>query len=72
MQNDLKEMFAIMPDEVIEALVGKDVINRIRKKSIAKAKAQPPVPVKSAVKDVGSQPQKQAAEKIDYKKFFGV
>lgn len=72
MQNDLKEMFAIMPDEVIEAVVGKDVINRIRKRSIAKAKAQPPVPVKSSVRDVASEPKKETKEPVSFKKFFGI
>lgn len=38
MQNDLKQMFNVMPDEVVEQLVGKDVINRLRKKNLAKAK----------------------------------
>jgi len=73
MTNDLKEMFAVMPDEVIEALVGKDVITRIRKKNIAKAKAQPPVPVNKSIQDTGKQIEdKSAAEKKSFKQFFGV
>lgn len=72
MQNDLKEMFAVMPDEVIEAVVGKEVINRIRKKNIAKAKGQPPVPVKAAIKDVAAEPKKEAKEKVSFKNFFGI
>ncbi len=71
MQNDLKEMFAVMPDEVIEALVGKDVIGRIRKKSIAKGKGIPPTPLKAAVKDVGTTSvKKEPAKKMSYKDFF--
>lgn len=74
MQNDLKEMFAVMPDDVIEAVVGKDVIGRIRKKSIANAKAkqQPPVPLKSGIKDVAAEPKKEVKEPVNYKKFFGI
>lgn len=74
MQSDLKEMFAVMPDEVIEAMVGKDVITRIRKKNIAKAKAgnQPPVPVKAAIKDVGTKSEPKAGEKQSFKQFFKV
>lgn len=78
MQNDLKEMFAVMPDEVIEALVGKDVIGRIRKKSVAKAKqGTPPTPVSKAVKDVGqtsTTEEKKAStgKKTTFKDFFGV
>jgi len=72
MQNDLKEMFALMPEDVIEALVGKDVINKIRKKSIAKAKGQPPIPVKSSVRDVAAEPKREVKEPVNYKKFFGI
>lgn len=72
MQNDLKEMFAAMPDDVIEAIVGKDVFNRVRKKNIAKAKNQPPVPVKAAVKDVAAEPKKENKPKQTFKDFLGV
>lgn len=74
-KNDLKEMFSVMPDEVIEALVGKEVFNRVRKKNVAKAKsATPPPPVKSQVKDTGikSTPSSDKKEVVDYKKFFGI
>ena len=73
MQNDLKEMFAVMPEDVVEQLVGKDVINRIRKKSVAKAKAQPPQPVKSGIRDSGNKNETKAtAEKKNFKQFFGI
>jgi len=49
-QKDIKDMFAVMPDEVIEQIIGKDIIGRLRKKQIAKAKSAP-VPVNKAVKD---------------------
>lgn len=74
MHSDLKEMFAAMPEDVIEALVGKDVITRIRKKNIAKAKGAntPPVPVNSAIKDVGKKAEPKTAEKKQtFKNFFG-
>lgn len=74
-QEDIKQMFAVMPDEVIEQIVGKDVFTRVRKKSLAKAKANPPTPVKSAAKDVGknSATEKADAEKPKktFKEFFG-
>lgn len=74
MHNDLKEMFAVMPDEVVEALVGKDVISRIRKKSIAKGKGTPPVPVNKSITDVGKTAPKEdsGVKKSNYKQFFGV
>lgn len=37
-QDDLKQMFAVMPDEVVEKLIGKDKLNSLRKKNIMKAK----------------------------------
>jgi hypothetical protein len=76
MQNDLKEMFGVMPDEVIESIVGKDVINRIRKKNVAKVKAgtqAPPTPIKNQMKDVQSDPEKKDGQKkISMKNFFGI
>lgn len=74
-QNDLREMFAIMPDEVIEKIVGKDVFSRVRKKNVAKAKSAP-TPVKSAIKDTGASSKSAAsgnsAEKKSFRDFFGV
>lgn len=73
-QQDIKDMFAVMPDEVVEALVGKDTITRIRKKSIAKAKQAAPV-APSQIKDVGASEKREASEddkkKQTYKDFFG-
>ena len=74
-QNDLREMFAVMPDEVIEKIVGKDVFNRVRKKNVAKAKSAPQ-PVKSAIKDTGAASKASAsssdAQKKTFRDFFGV
>ena len=79
MQNDLREMFAVMPEEVIESIVGKDVINRIRKKNLQKAKsgsAQAAQQVSNAKpKDTGANVQPKAAKPADKKKysdFFGI
>lgn len=74
-QEDIKQMFAVMPDEVIEQIVGKDVFTRVRKKSLAKAKANPPTPVKSAAKDVGKSSKDEQKDgkkdKQTFKQFFG-
>lgn len=74
-QNDLREMFAVMPDEVIEKIVGKEVFSRVRKKNVAKAKAAP-TPVKSAIKDTGASTKgatnANSAEKKSFRDFFGV
>lgn len=76
MQKDLKEMFAVMPDEVIEQLVGKDVIGRIRKKSVAKVKEKgvPPTPVSKAIQDTGTtgKVDEQPKQKMSIKEWLKV
>lgn len=71
-QNDLKQMFAVMPDEVIEKIVGKDIFTRIRKKNIAKTKAAP-ASLNSSIKDtgmVGKPADKSSGKKMTFKEFF--
>jgi hypothetical protein len=74
MQEDIKQMFSVMPDEVVENIVGKDVINRIRKKSLAKAKEKPPTPVSKMTADTGTKEEKKPSDdkKLSFKQFFGV
>lgn len=74
-QEDIQQMFAAMPEEVIEKIIGKDVLGKIRKRNVAKAKqvGQPPVPVKSAVKDVGAKKtENKSQDKKTFKQFFGI
>lgn len=75
-QSDIQQMFAVMPEEVVEKLIGKDVLGKLRKKNVAKAKAggTPPVPVKAAVKDVGakSQVEEKPQAKKTIKQMWGV
>lgn len=70
--NDIKDMFAVMPEEVIEQMVGKEKINALRKKRVAAAK-QAPVTA-SAVKDTGVNEKKEGNEqkKISIKEFLGI
>lgn len=72
MEADIKQMFAVMPEDVIEQFIGKDVFNRVRKKNLAKAKAAPAAPLKT-VKEVSKEAQKkeQAVVKKTFKDFFG-
>lgn len=77
MHEELKQMFSVMPEDVIEAIVGKDTIKRMRKKDLAKAKANiPPTPVSKQVKDVGNTKQEatenNSEKKKTFKDFFGV
>lgn len=75
MQNDLKEMFAVMPEDIIESIVGKENINRIRKKNLQRAKQSASVQQVSQAKtkDVGVVNQKQApvGKKVKARDFFG-
>lgn len=76
MHNDLKQMFAVMPEDVIEQIVGKETFNRVRKKNLAKAKAAPkaPNPIKTSLTDTGLKAEKQEkpVEKKNFKQFFGI
>jgi hypothetical protein len=66
---DIKDMFGIMPEEVIEQMIGKDTITKLRKRSVARKDA--PVPIAKAVTDVGhTATKKEAIKKMSYKEFF--
>lgn len=71
---DLQEVLSSLPEEKAEEFIGKEVLNRFRKKNLAKIK-QTPASVKSGIKDVGntkgSSGNDKSTEKVDYRKFFG-
>lgn len=75
-QSDLQQMFEVMPQEVIEKILGKGNLDKLRKSNIAKAKglkAKPPVPVQSSIKDVGTKPKAApVVQKQTFKDFFKV
>lgn len=69
-QNEIKELINSAPEEVIEAMFGKEIFNKMRKKHVAKAKQAPPVHA-SSVKDAGSKTEeKKDKPKMSYKDFF--
>lgn len=73
-KRDITEMFKVMPNEVLESMLGKERIAQIRKSRVAAKKAElPPTPFKGSVKDVAKPlpEQTQDAEKITFRKFFG-
>lgn len=75
-QSELKDMFAVMPEEVVEAIIGKDVFTRIRKKNIAKAKSAKTAPptAQNIAPDTGvsNKPKEEKpAAKQSIKDFFG-
>lgn len=71
---DLQEVLGSLPEDKAEEFIGKEVLNRFRKKNLAKAK-QPTTPasVKSGIKDVGNTKgnAEKPTDKVDYRKFFG-
>lgn len=74
-KEQLKQMFAIMPEDVIEEFIGKDVFNKVRKKNLAKAKANmTPALTKTSSKDIGQvkKSEEKPKAKLNYKNFFGV
>jgi hypothetical protein len=74
MLTDVKEMFSVMPEDVIEGIIGKDVVKKLRAKSLAKAKAaqQAPSSLKS-VKDVGktTKEEETSVKKKTIREMFG-
>lgn len=74
--NDLQQMINAMGEEKAESFIGKEILGKIRKRNVQKAKSAgtPPTPVKSAVKDVGQKAKKEEtpSKKMTYKDFFKV
>jgi hypothetical protein len=69
MQQDLNQMFELMPEEVIEKFIGEKNFERVRKKKLAAAKSKKleSKPIIQEQKDE----QKQEVKKIKMKDFFG-
>ena len=68
---ELKEILNVLPEDKAEEFIGKEVLNRFRKKNISKAK-QTPASVKSGIKDVGvKKTEEKPSSNVNYKQFFG-
>lgn len=75
MNSDLKDMFASLPEEQVEALLGEQVLNKLRKRRVAKAQASQAAVNKPKIEDSGKSSKGQAkpeGEKKTFKQFFGV
>jgi len=74
MKNDLRDMFTAAPEDVVEEWIGKEVLTRIRKKQVAKAKDA--MNLKGKIPDVGSNKKDTNKDKTNnkktFKEFFGV
>ena len=69
---DIQDMFQVMPAEVIEQIIGKQNLDKLRKKRVAGLKA--PVPLKSGIKDMahGKKEEVKEEKKQTMRDFFGV
>lgn len=70
--SDISQMFGAMPAEVIEQIIGKETLGKLGKRKPVTAK--PPVPVRSAVRDVahGKEEKKEVKKQQTVRDFFGV
>ena len=71
---DIKSMFAVMPEDVVEGIIGKDTIKKIRQRQVANAKkavGQSPRSIIETGKSSGK-PAASGADKQTFKKFFGI
>lgn len=71
---DIKSMFAVMPADVVEGIIGKDTIGKIRKKQVENAKKAAAQGPRSGVTETGKTTSKSAdgKPKQSFKSFFGV
>ena len=71
---DIKSMFNVMPDEVLEKFIGKDKINSMRKRNLSKARqnAATQAPTKTVDTAKAKEEPKDTAKKQNFKDFFGI
>lgn len=75
LQDDLTEMFKVLPEETIEKLLGDQVLNKLRKRRVQKAADAQKAVSKSSVQDTGKSSKTESdkpREKKSFKDFFGV
>lgn len=75
LNTDLQELFQSLPEDRIEALLGEQVLNKLRKRRISKAKEAQAAVAKPAINDTGKSNEvkpKAEGEKKSFKQFFGV
>lgn len=72
--SDLKAMFDVMPEDVVEKLIGKSKFDSIRKKNITAAKAKAANLGSPKAADVGKKGSEKTSteKKQTFKQFFGV
>lgn len=71
--NDVRHLLNVLPVDKVEALMGKDVLDKLRKSRLASAK-KAPTPMKSIAKDVAAvkKEEPKTTEKMTIRQFLGV
>lgn len=74
MHSDLQQMFSSLPEDVVEGLLGEQVLNKLRKRRVAKAQEAQKILPKNQIQDTGKTGKAQEAqkEKKSFKDFFGI
>jgi hypothetical protein len=72
MSSDIKELFSSSSDEVLEEMLGKDTISRLRKRTVAKVKQQQVAQTANSVKSAAKTEEKseKKSEKINMRDFL--
>lgn len=73
-QKEMRELIAALDEDGAEEFIGKEIINKIRKKNLSRSK-QTPASLKAQIKDVGQDGKvnnNEQGEKVTMKKFFGI
>jgi len=72
LHSDLQQMFSSLPEEKIEELLGEQVLNKLRKRRVAKAQAAQKAVPQNGIKDTGkiNTVDNKPKEKLTYKDFF--
>lgn len=71
-KQELSEFFSALPEDTIEAIIGKEPLNRWRKSLISKSKAAA-VPAKTKIEDSGTHretEEESKSKKLNYRDFF--
>lgn len=75
LHNEIKQMFQVLPEEMVEQLLGDQVLTKLRKRRIAKAKESQAAVSKPKIEDSGKTSKdstEKSKEKVSFKDFFGV
>lgn len=70
MRKEMNELYDLMPEELVEAMVGRKNIDRLRKSKIAKAKEIPSVNAIKPTVPVKEEKKSAEQQKIDAKRFW--